>query len=89
MQGSRRKRWLLENKATEKYNSISANFKQSVKNQAYKYIVMKGNNSNVIERCMKLRSGWEETAEFDTMFHFRWQQTSQGIKFNQLSMNGK
>lgn len=38
---------------------------------------------------METRQGWEETAEFDTMFNFRWQQTSHGIKFNQLSMNGK
>lgn len=38
---------------------------------------------------METRQGWEETAEFDTIFNFRWQQTSHGIKFNQLSMNGK
>ena len=38
---------------------------------------------------METRPGWEETAEFDTMFNFRWQQSSNGIKFDQLSINGK
>lgn len=37
-------------KATEKYNSISANFKITTQNQAYKYIIMKGNNSNIIKK---------------------------------------
>lgn len=37
-------------KATEKYNSISANFKITAQNQAYKYIIMKGNNSNIIKK---------------------------------------
>lgn len=38
---------------------------------------------------MDNRPGWEETADFNTMFNFRWQQFSFGIKFNQLSTNGK
>lgn len=79
----------LRKKVTEKYNFISANLKANSENEAYKYIIMKGNNSSVITRCMRNRLGWEETADFNTMFNFRWQQTSYGIKFGQLSMNGK
>lgn len=80
---------LLRKKATEKYNFISANFKTNTQNESYKYIIMKGNNSGVIKRCMESRPGWEETAHFNTIFNFRWQQTSHGIRFDQLSMNGK
>jgi hypothetical protein len=83
------KKFLLRKKANEKYNSISANFKSQVQKEAYKYIVMKGNNWGVIKRCMENRSGWEETVDFDTMFNFRWQQTSHGLRFGQLSINGK
>lgn len=50
---------------------------------------MKGNNSGVVKRCMENRAGWEETADFNTMFNFKWQQTSYGIRFDQLSINGK
>ncbi|CAI2376791.1 unnamed protein product [Moneuplotes crassus] len=83
------KKLALRKKATEIYNNLSSNYKINSQKQCLKYIIMKGNNSNVIERCMKLRPGWEQTAQFDTMFNFKWQQTSQGIKFNQLSTNGK
>ena len=38
---------------------------------------------------MENRVGWEETADFNTMFNFKWQQTSNGIKFEQISVNGK
>ena len=79
----------LRKKVTEKYNFISANLKANTENESYKYIIMKGNNSGVVTRWMKNRQGWEETADFNTMFNFRWQQTSFGIKFGQLSMNGK
>lgn len=79
----------LRKKVTQKYNYISANLKANIENEAYKYIVLRGNNSEVIKRCMRCRVGWEETAEFNTMFNFKWQQSSNGIKFNQISINGK
>lgn len=79
----------LRRKANEKYNTISANYKLTSKKQGLKYIIMKGNNSQIIEKWMSLRPGWQKTTEFDTMFNFRWQQTSNGIKYSQLSMNGK
>lgn len=82
-------RLILRKKATERYNIISANFKTNAQNETLKYIIMKGNNSDIIRRCMDLRPGWEETADFNTMFNFRWQQFSKGIKFDQLSINGK
>jgi len=83
------KKMMLRKKATEKYNTISANFKTQVQNESYKYIILPGNNSGVIKRCMQVRTDWEETANFNTMFNFKWQQTSQGIRFDQISTNGK
>ncbi|CAI2376333.1 unnamed protein product [Moneuplotes crassus] len=83
------KKLALRRKATEIYNNLSSNYKINAQKQSLKFIIMKGNNSNVIERCMKLRPGWEQTVQFDTMFNFKWQQTSHGIRFDQLSINGK
>lgn len=40
----------LRKKVTEKYNYISANLKANSENEAYKYIIMKGNNSSVVTR---------------------------------------
>jgi len=49
----------------------------------YKYIVVSGNNSNIIRKCMQLRSErWEETNSFDKLYNFKWQPISWGINFD-------
>lgn len=57
--------------------------------ELYKYIIMKGNNSEVIKACMEHRPDWEEIPSFSTIFNFKWQPFSRGIKFDLLSINGQ
>lgn len=38
---------------------------------------------------MELRADrWEETQDFDTLFHFKWHPISRGIKFDLVSKHG-
>lgn len=67
--------------AKEKYREISK--KNKITNQKYKFIVNSGNNSNLIKRCLELRSDrWEEGNDFDTLFSFKWNPISKGLKFD-------
>ena len=73
--------------AKERYREISKNNKNT--NQKYKFIVNPGNNSNLIKRCLELREErWEEANDFDTLFSFRWNPISKGIKFDQVNTHG-
>jgi hypothetical protein len=48
----------------------------------YKYVVVSGNNSGLVRKCMQLRGErWEETSSFDKLFNFKWQPVSWGINF--------
>ena len=38
---------------------------------------------------MKKRKHWEETSYYNTIFNFKWQPTSKGIKFDLVSKNGQ
>ena len=38
---------------------------------------------------MERRPGWEEISDFSTIFNFKWQPISRGIKFDMLSTNGQ
>ena len=38
---------------------------------------------------MKKRKNWEETSYYNTIFNFKWQPTSKGIKFDLVSKNGQ
>jgi len=53
------------------------------------YIICPGNNSGIVKRCMDLRlERWEETHDFDTLFHFKWHPVSRGIKFDLVNTHG-
>jgi hypothetical protein len=57
--------------------------------QKLKYFVSPGNNSQVIKKCMLLRSDrWEETNSFDKLYNFKWQPWARGIPFNAVSAQG-
>jgi hypothetical protein len=54
-----------------------------------KYAICKGNNSNIIRRCMSLRSErWDETNSFDKLFNFKWQPISRGVQFESINSFG-
>lgn len=56
----------------------------------YKYIVCPGNNSGVVKKCLELRGErWEEGNDFDTLFSFKWNPISRGIKFDQVNTHGQ
>lgn len=38
---------------------------------------------------MERRPDWEEISDFSTIFNFKWQPISRGIKFDMLSTNGQ
>jgi hypothetical protein len=49
----------------------------------FKFIIISGNNSAVVRKCMALRvDRWEETNHFDKLYNFKWQPTSRGLNFN-------
>lgn len=54
-----------------------------------KYAIAKGNNSNILRKCMLLRNErWEETNSFDKLYNFKWQPISRGIVFDQINSFG-
>ena len=54
-----------------------------------KYIIVNGNNSQLVKNCMEMRKEWwEETNDFDTLFNFKWQPISKGIKFEIVNTHG-
>ena len=71
---------MMKQEALEKSKQYSQMNKQSNK---FKYIVLNGNNSKIVKDCLKLRaSKWEETEAYDTLFNFKWNCISRGIKFD-------
>jgi hypothetical protein len=80
--------------AKEKYSKISAQQNQMKKAQPLKFIIKEGNNHFIIQRIMNLRVGlgetiiWEETTAYDSLYNFKWQPFSNGIKFDQISTYG-
>lgn len=50
----------------------------------YKFIVTPGNNSGLIRRAMERRDWWIEIPAVHSMYNFKWQPVSAGIKFERL-----
>ena len=46
-----------------------------------KYIIAKGNNSQLIREAMEHRKGWIEIPNINSLYNFKWQPFSDGIKF--------
>lgn len=50
----------------------------------YKFIVCYGNNSGLVRKALERRSWWIEIQPVHSMFNFKWQPFSNGIKFARL-----
>ena len=50
----------------------------------YKFIIGYGNNSGLIRNALKQRSWWIEIQPIHSMFNFKWNPVSDGIKFARL-----
>lgn len=73
-----------------KYNDISMTMNNSVKEEPYKYVIIRGNNSELVKRCLDERGGdWQEIQSINTLFHFKWSPFSKGIKFDYLTGHGQ
>lgn len=44
--------------------------------------ILRGNNSELVRRCMETRHHWEETSASNTLFNFKWQPVAKGLKFD-------
>jgi len=51
----------------------------------YKFIVVPGNNSQILRKAMERRDWWIEIPSVHSMYNFKWQPVSWGIKFERLS----
>jgi hypothetical protein len=51
----------------------------------YKFIVVGGNNSGLLRKALDRRNWWIEIPAVHSMFNFKWQPVSSGIKFERLS----
>jgi hypothetical protein len=59
-------------------------FENAYAEDCYKFIIGYGNNSSLIRAAMKQRSWWIEIQPVHSMFNFKWNPTSDGIKFARL-----
>jgi hypothetical protein len=77
----------LQKQIKAKYNDISQKLK--TKDEPYKYVIIKGNNSELIKRCLEERNGdWVEISSTNTLFNFKWAPFSKGVRFDYLSVHG-
>jgi hypothetical protein len=54
-----------------------------------KFAVLPGNNSRLVKKVIKLRSGWTSTEEFDSLFNLKWKQTAHGIRYENMNKDPK
>lgn len=55
----------------------------------YYYVIKSGNNSRVIREALKLRPHWREcVSTSNSLFNFKWKETSTGIDFSRLNKVG-
>ena len=61
-------------------------FWDAYKSNKYKFVITPGNNSKLIREAMKKRWWWIEIPNINSLFNFKWQPFSKGIKFNELNL---
>jgi hypothetical protein len=74
-----------------RYNQKSkVNLGLDLNDRNFKYILCRGNNSNIIRRVMQNRDHWSEfKSTFSTgLFQFKWAPVSKMINFETLSQHG-
>ena len=53
---------------------LASKYKNTQAQSHYKYVILPGNNSEIVKECMLLRADrWQETSSFDKLFNFKWQ----------------
>jgi len=60
-------------------------FSNAYVEDCYKFIVVAGNNSGLIRKALERRDWWIEIPAVHSMYNFKWQPVSYGIKFERLS----
>ena len=66
-----------------KYNDISINQKQSQNENPYKYVLIRGNNSELVKKILDSREQkWVEISSSNTLFDFKWSPFSKNIRFD-------
>ena len=70
-----------------KYNLLSLNKEEQT--QLYKYILLGGNNHDVVRRVMDTRPSWACIKSSQTLYHFKWAPVSRQIKFDFLCKHGQ
>lgn len=84
----RKRRAKLKN---EEFNSEEENEKrekdekQRKENRVYNYIILKGNNSMIIKKCMGYRTNWKELNDTSSpFFNLKWRPISSGRDYSNL-----
>lgn len=62
-------------------------FENAYVEDCYKFIIGYGNNCNLIRNALKQRNWWIEIQPVHSMFNFKWNPVSDGIKFGRLGHN--
>ena len=70
-----------------KYNLLSLNKQEQT--DLYKYILLPGNNHDVVRRVMDSRPSWCGIKSSQTLYQFKWAQVSRQIKFDFLCKHGQ
>ena len=79
-----------DKKSRKKVKSSSKiQFSSIYNSQKYKYIVTSGNNSRLIREAMRRRPWWVEIPNYSSIFNFKWQPTSRGMRFSEMISDGK
>jgi hypothetical protein len=68
----------------ETKNKSKIPFENAYVEDCYKFIVAPGNNSQLVRKAMNGRSWWIEIQPVHSLFNFKWQPTSWGLKFDRL-----
>jgi len=55
----------------------------------YTFVIMPGNNSQIIKRVLEKRYDWKEAPGFCSIYNFKWQPFSKGLRFDQISLSQK
>ena len=87
------KKEIPKEEITERIIRIRKNYQEKEKemfNQNYLfYSILPGNASYLVKNCMCHRTNWREPfSKVTTLFHFKWQEISYGIDYNNLSKVG-
>jgi len=69
---------------------LAKELKNDASNHGYRYILLKGNNHNVIKRVMETRPQWTKIDSVRTsLFDFKWSPFSGPIRFDFLGKHGE